>query len=270
MTTTSPSHPTFTAIYSVIKTGKKLDQFGHDGKSRYVDIAVPIRHVSHLPKGKTTTDRILGCVSVHTSLEQADQIIAKSLNIAYLFAPAATLLLIIPLNILFRFTVHKPVKRIQEAMARAEAGDLRAEVTLPSQDELGMIAASYNRMLRQIGEATSERISLSERINNFNNELKSKVASATTELTQRNRELRDLNARLLKMQLELVHVERLAVAGQLTATFAHEVGTPLNLISGHVQLLIEAFHDHDTIARKLALVQSQIRRLGKIVRRLLI
>jgi signal transduction histidine kinase len=256
-------------LRGVIESGKKLDQLGHDGKSRYVDIVVPIRHVSHLPKGKPPLDRILGCVSVHTSLEQADQIIAKSLDIAYLFAPAAILLLIIPLNVLFRFTVHKPVKKIQEAMSRAEAGDLRAEVNLPSQDELGMIAASYNRMLRQIGEATAERISLIERINNFNNELKSKVASATTELTQRNRELRDLNARLLKMQLELVHLERLAVAGQLTATFAHEVGTPLNLISGHVQLLIESFHDNDTIVRKLALVQSQIRRLGEIVRRLL-
>jgi signal transduction histidine kinase len=256
-------------IRSVIESGKKLDQLGHDGKSRYVDIVVPIRHVAHLSKGKPPMDRVLGCVSVHTSLEQADQIIAKSLNIAYFFAPTAILLLIIPLNVLFRFTVHKPVKKIQDAMARAEAGDLQAEVNFSSQDELGMIAASYNRMLRQIGEATAERISLIERINNFNSELKFKVASATTELTQRNRELRDLNARLLKMQLELVQLERLAVAGQLTATFAHEVGTPLNLISGHVQLLIESFHDNDTIARKLALVQSQIRRLGEIVRRLL-
>ena len=256
-------------IRNVIESGKKLDQLGHDGKTRYIDIVVPIHHVSHLPKSRLPIDRILGCVSVHTELEQADRIIAKSLNVAYLFAPVGILLLIIPLNVLFRFTVHKPVKEIQEAMSRAEAGDLRAEVNLQSQDELGMIAGSYNRMLRQIGEATSERISLIERINNFNDELKSKVASATTALTQRNRELRDLNAKLLKMQLELVHLERLAVAGQLTATFAHEVGTPLNLISGHVQLLIESFQDNDTIARKLALVQSQIRRLGEIVRRLL-
>lgn len=256
-------------IRNAIDSGKRLDQLGHDGKSRYIDIVVPIHHLSRPSKHKPSMDRIIGCVSIHTSLEQADQIIAKSLNIAYFFAPIAILLLIIPLNILFRFTVHKPVKKIQEAMSRAEAGDLRAEVNLDSQDELGMIAGSYNRMLRQIGEATSERISLIERINNFNDELKSKVAKATTALTERNRELRDLNARLLKMQLELVHLERLAVAGQLTATFAHEVGTPLNLISGHVQLLIESFHDNDTIVRKLALVQSQIRRLGEIVRRLL-
>ncbi|MBM3802893.1 MAG: HAMP domain-containing protein [Acidimicrobiia bacterium] len=269
---TSSADETITAspdVRGVIESGKRLDRFGHDGKSRYVESVVPIHHVMHLPRSKVPIDRIIGCVSVHTSLEQADQIIEKSLGIAYFFAPVSILLLIIPLNVLFRFTVHKPVKRIQEAMARAEAGDLRAEVNLDAQDELGMIAGSYNRMLRQIGEATTERIRLIERINNFNAELKFKVDSATTELTERNRELRDLNAKLLKMQLELVHLERLAVAGQLTATFAHEVGTPLNLISGHVQLLIESFHDNETIARKLALVQSQIRRLGEIVRRLL-
>src|SRR5689334_7580637 len=39
-------------IRGVIESGKKLDQLGHDGKSRYVDIVVPIHHVSHLPKGK--------------------------------------------------------------------------------------------------------------------------------------------------------------------------------------------------------------------------
>jgi len=55
----------------------------------------------------------------------------------------------------------------------------------------------------------------------------------------------------------------------LTATFAHEVGTPLNLISGHVQLLIESFSGNEIITRKLTLVQSQIRRLGEIVRRFL-
>jgi two-component system NtrC family sensor kinase len=261
--------PITPAVRHAILDGRKVDRLGYDGNSRYVEVVIPIRYQHQAPKSKITQDRILGCVSVHTSLEQADQIIAKSLNVAYLFAPVAILFLIVPLNVLFRFTVHRPVKKIQEAMAQAEAGNLQAEVNLTSQDELGIIAASYNRMLREIRETTAERISLIERVNNFNNELQSKVASATTELTHRNRELRDLNARLLKMQLDLVQLERLAVAGQLTAAFAHEVGTPLNLISGHVQLLIESFSDNEVISRKLTLVQSQIRRLSEIVRRLL-
>lgn len=252
-------------IRAVIRESKGINQVINTGKLRYCDIIVPIQY----QKGKAGQHKTLGCVSVQTSLEQADQIIAKNFKVAYFFAPPSILVLIMLLNVLFRFTIHKPVKKIQEAMAQAEAGNLEADVNLSSGDELGMIAASYNRMLRQIREATSERISLIEKVNSFNIELKSKVASATAELKQRNQELRDLNTRLLKMQLELVQLERLAVAGQLTATFAHEVGTPLNLISGHVQLLIESFNENEIIRRKLTLVQSQISRLSEIVRRLL-
>lgn len=251
----------------VILGEKRIDRVAFDGKERFCQIGVPI--VYHSPKGKLAQRKVLGCIIVYTSLEQADQIIAKNFKVAFLFAPPAILILILLLNVLFRFIIHKPVKTIQEAMAKAEAGDLMADVNLNSSDELGRIAASYNRMLHQIREVTTERIELIEKVGNFNIELKSEVASATAELKRRNQELRDLNTRLLKMQLELVQLERLAVAGQLTATFAHEVGTPLNLISGHVQLLIESFSDNELIRRKLSLVQSQIRRLSEIVRRLL-
>ena len=259
--------PVSNEVREVILGDKRIDRVAFDGKERYCQIGVPIVYRSQ--KGKVTQRKVLGCVIVYTSLEQADQIIAQNFKVAYQFAPPAIVLLIILLNILFRSIIHKPVKTIQEAMAKAEAGDLMADVNLNAADELGMIAASYNRMLRQIREATTERLGLIEKVGNFNIELKSEVASATAELKKRNQELRDLNARLLKMQLELVQLERLAVAGQLTATFAHEVGTPLNLISGHVQLLIESFSDNDIILRKLTLVQSQIRRLSEIVRRLL-
>jgi two-component system, NtrC family, sensor kinase len=250
-----------TSIQTAIPSAHLVD----NEDERFWNIVVPIYH--RAAKSKQATK--LGAVTVLTSLKQADRITAQNLQIALIFAPASILLLVILLNILFRYIIHNPVKKIQEAMAEAEAGDLNAEVRLNSSDELGMIAASYNRMLRQIREATTERISLIERINNFNIELKSKVESATAELTKRNSELHQLNERLLKMQLELVQLERLAVAGQLTATFAHEVGTPLNLISGHVQLLIESFSDKELISRKLSLVQSQIHRLNEIVRRFL-
>lgn len=257
--------PVTDKIRSSIQTGKTLPHLTYKDEDRFWDIVVPIYH--RTPKSKQA--KVLGAVSVLTSLNQADRITAQNLRVALIFTPAAILLLIILLNVLFRYIIHNPVKKIQEAMAKAETGDLKAEALLNSSDELGMIAGSYNRMLRQIREATAERISLIERINNFNVELKSKVESATAELTKRNSELYQLNERLLKMQLELVQLERLAVAGQLTATFAHEVGTPLNLISGHVQLLIESFSDNEMILRKLTLVQSQIRRLGEIVRRFL-
>ncbi len=48
-----------------------------------------------------------------------------------------------------------------------------------------------------------------------------------------------LTQQLHEAQRELMNTEKLAVMGQLTASFAHEIGTPLNAMSGHLQLLRE-------------------------------
>ena len=48
-----------------------------------------------------------------------------------------------------------------------------------------------------------------------------------------------LTEQLHEAQRQIMNTEKLAVMGQLTASFAHEIGTPLNAISGHLQLLQE-------------------------------
>lgn len=48
-----------------------------------------------------------------------------------------------------------------------------------------------------------------------------------------------LTAQLNDAQRQIMNTEKLAVMGQLTASFAHEIGTPLNAIGGHLQLLKE-------------------------------
>ncbi|MFZ9596555.1 MAG: sensor histidine kinase [Bdellovibrionia bacterium] len=49
----------------------------------------------------------------------------------------------------------------------------------------------------------------------------------------------ELTERLQELQRQLMNSEKLAAMGQLTASFAHEMGTPLNAIGGHIQLLKE-------------------------------
>src|SRR5262249_857544 len=63
-------------------------------------------------------------------------------------------------------------------------------------------------------------------------------------------------------------MERLAAAGQTAAQFAHEVGTPLNLIHGHVQLLKSRLKD-EKILNRLNVITEQIKRIEKIVRAML-
>ena len=58
-------------------------------------------------------------------------------------------------------------------------------------------------------------------------------------LKQRNEQLVESYHRLFALREQLASAEQLASVGQTAANVAHQVGTPLNLISGYVQLLKE-------------------------------
>jgi two-component system nitrogen regulation sensor histidine kinase NtrY len=58
------------------------------------------------------------------------------------------------LNLLLSRMVLRPVRRVHDAMARAATGDLSARLPVHSQDEVGSIALSFNRM---VGELETSR-----------------------------------------------------------------------------------------------------------------
>jgi signal transduction histidine kinase len=73
-----------------------------------------------------------------------------------------------------------------------------------------------------------------------------------------------LSEKLQEIQQELIHKEKLAVMGQLTASFAHEIGTPLNAISGHVQLLnMDLGKTH---AERIGIISGQLKKIEEIVK----
>jgi signal transduction histidine kinase len=144
-------------------------------------------------------------------------------------------------------------------MSRAEAGDLSAEAAARAEDELGLLARGFNRMLARIREMSEEREG--QRL-----ALQGRVSEATAELQRRNAELEGLNQEVWRMTRKLTELERLAAAGQTAAQFAHEVGTPLNLISGHVQLLRAQLGGDRRALGRLETVNAQIERIERIVR----
>jgi signal transduction histidine kinase len=100
--------------------------------------------------------------------------------------------------------------------------------------------------------------------------LRDRVRAATIELEKRNQQLQETNLELWHTNRRMNELGRLAAAGQTAAHFAHEVGTPLNLISGHVQLLKSDLDrdPHDAAAR-IRTISAQIERIERIVRRML-
>lgn len=77
-----------------------------------------------------------------------------------------------------------------------------------------------------------------------------------------------LTEQLHDAQRQLLTNEKLAVMGQLTASFAHEIGTPLNAVGGHLQLLKEEILPHagKGIEERLDIVNGQLTKIEKIVK----
>ncbi len=107
-----------------------------------------------------------------------------------------------------------------------------------------------------------ERGKLLTQIEGFNDELRREVASATQELGQ-------TNDALLKTQQHLVRSERLAVVGQMAASLAHEIGTPLNAISGHLELLADDHSNDSDSRRRIRIIRQQLDFIVGTVKRLL-
>src|SRR6185295_13417802 len=178
--------------------------------------------------------------------------LANSLSREYnlvLFAAVVSAVLV--LYLLFQYFFHRPVREILHAMAQARAGELSSRAPVHRDDELGAVAGNFNRMMDEISARTSEREELLSQISILNHNLEHKVEIAT-------RELRTTNADLVRTQRRLTDAERMAAIGQVTASLAHEIGTPLNAVVGHLQLLARAHRDAPETQKRLKTINTQL------------
>lgn len=205
--------------------------------------------------------RFEGVVTVSTKREPSSELSRRLVTLTLTLLAMALISITILLYFLFSQVLYRPVEDLLSTMTEAQTGNLNVSAPVHAPDEFGQLAASFNHMLARLRAMTIEREA-------YQKQLEVRVQEATTELAERNTQLEEANATLFEIQRELTKFERLAAAGQLAAQFAHEVGTPLNLISGHVQLLAARTTEHKGRER-LELISSQIARIERIVRNML-
>ena len=208
-------------------------------------------------------NKVDGAVEV---VERLDTI--SSIALGYLFnlswiAIATVTLMTVAFYLLFQSLVYRPLEKLLSAMDKAKAGDLSVEVIGKDKiDEFGTLSNNFNQMIGQIREMTGER----EKQNDI---LHEKVQAATAELQRKNDQLEVANLELFRTTRKMSEMERLAATIQTAAQFAHEVGTPLNLISGHAQLLQASLPEDSKEASRLQTITAQIERIENIVREML-
>jgi signal transduction histidine kinase len=129
--------------------------------------------------------------------------------------------------------ISRPLRRLAEAAVTVAGGDYGAQVALKSNDEVGLLASSFNEMSRKMAADIEHLRAMGE---------------------------------------QLVRTEKLAAAGTLAAGVAHEVNNPLASISSLVQILqarLPAGDDDRQAAETrelLRLVSTQIARITQVVR----
>ena len=240
-------------------SGTPHGQHASSGWEVYIPIQSPIP--KHPP---------VGLVRTYCDLERWEVVMNRNLKRTYRTLPYVLCGEFVLLWIVLSWLLNHPLKGIMKAMARLESGDSSARANVKRKDELGKIADRFNLMAAQLERAAAERESMIQEIRGLNTGLQERIDAALVELQLKNEELEGLLKRIALLREELGQQERLAVAGQLTAAFAHEVGTPLNLVNSHLQLLLAQNDLNERTRSRLGTIQTQITRVADIVRKLLV
>ncbi len=258
-TTSGAGAPSIIDELSAIQRGQSVLRQQYQDRQRAIKVIIPIRQAGS----------VLGCVSVTSSLQQADLVILVYDKIGMFLIPISVLGLVLLLHHLFTRVLTGRISRLELAMTQARGGALAQRAPVDRHDELGVIAQRFNETMAEIEQASRERDRLLEEQKEFNALLQEKIRDATRELTATNLQLRQANQDLVETQHRLTRYERMAVAGQMAAAFAHEVGSPLSAISTHLELMEEESGCSGEALRRVRLIQEQVNRITGFVEELL-
>ena len=133
--------------------------------------------------------------------------------------------------------VGRPVAKLVEKARRIGAGDFGDPLVVGRRDELGELALEMNAMCDRLVEAQQE------------------VA------TQTSRRIATLE--------QLRHADRLSTVGKLASGIAHELGTPLNVISGRAAMITTREAEGDDALDSARVIKQASDRMAAIIRQLL-
>ena len=133
--------------------------------------------------------------------------------------------------------VLRPLSRLMEGIRHLGRGESAQPLPVERRDELGRVAEAFNAMAAQLHAARQDLL-------------------RETEHT-------------LDLEQQLRHSATLAVAGRLASGIAHEIGTPLNIISGRAEFILQNLPSGDARRAELDVIVGQIDRITAMIRSLL-
>jgi two-component system, NtrC family, sensor kinase len=174
-------------------------------------------------------DRV-GALEIAQSFEVFEAYVRDSLRNQVIGSAAAVAIAAILALALGVVFIGRPISKLATKARRVGAGDLSAPLELRQRDELGELANEINVMCERLSEEQGAR------------------ARATEQLR---------------------HADRLTTVGKLASGLAHELGTPLNVVSGRAKLIADREVEGDDVIDSARVVAEQADRMTALIRQLL-
>ncbi len=133
--------------------------------------------------------------------------------------------------------IGRPLDQVVQKMRRVGAGDFSGPLLLSGHGELDELAAGLNAMCEQLDEA------------------RARIRS-------------EADAQIVALE-QLRHEDRLKTLGKLASGIAHELGTPLNVISGYAGMIAGGSLSSPEAAESAQTIKAQSERIANTIRRIL-
>jgi two-component system, NtrC family, sensor kinase len=199
---------------------------------------------------------VLGVLDVRMSLEKVDANMARARKKFLIYASGMILVISLASGLFLFVMVHRPVRRLMEGTRQVSSGNLEYRIADTGQDDIGALAQSFNQMTLSLQRAQKEN-------ENWAGTLEKRVEEKSLELQQ-------IHDRML-------HIEKMASLGKLSATVAHELNNPLEGILTYSKLIAKRMRKEPNpteaarqTLEELDLIIREVLRCGNIVKNLLL
>ncbi len=154
------------------------------------------------------------------------------------------LFILLVLAVSYRWLIGRPLSIIIRTIDEFQTGQYVKRIPITRRDEWGHLAEHFNSMAQEIEQVLAR-----------NQELTRSLEDRVQEATRR----------VVELQRQVNQLQQLTALGYLTATLAHDLGTPLHSIAGLASLLREKGDRPPDEARKLELIVQQTQRLNAVI-----
>jgi len=216
---------------------EQLKEIGRSTQTVSVEAPAGDGHRLYTYVGVPLDDPRIGALEISESLALEDQykrttVLSTTVTTAVIGALSGLIAMVIGV-----WFVGRPMRDLIDQARRVGAGDLSGRLAVRQGDEIGALATEMNAMAGRLADA--------------NQKLEGEVAARIATVEQ------------------LRHADRLATVGKLASGIAHELGTPLNVVSARAKMIAASEVHGDEIADNARIIVEQSHRMTSTIRQLL-